>query len=614
MIRSRSAFAFILASALCAPASAQVYEGRLTGANISPVPQITLGALGAQLVTGMPGITGGLRATLAPSLSASVLAAPQVVLKLAPVPILPQTPVITAAPVLTPAAPQAAAPSMKVSAVADAVAPSLQALQAPDLKGEDAASAAERAMSPVLGEAQESLPLSVSEPATGKGPSSLQAQGVLRSPEGIKLRGSPLLRKVGFAPEVSAQHQNLLLETLTRRKAGWARGLAAMGVKLDGPTAPVITVRAARDTAKGAKVEYTFDWMQSETHVGSFKAYVTVKNLNPELRRGAAPEPAKERQIRMRFKKTVLAYVGGLNVESQVTDADIAAYLEAKGLRILSKGWDGYYTVAVTGQDQADSVARDISGAGIVLYATPVAFTVPEANQVRIVFKKSTVRSFGGLNVETSVSETEIGELLRAQGLRVLAIDRDGLYTVGAQDLQAAAMAGQLQNDAGVLYAKPVKFDPPAASMLIIQLREKYVVSVGGINIENAVSEDDVSSLLRRHGLMLVKILNNGAYKAARVSDATPGKDLVSAIAQEPIVKEAMALGGVTDEHIQSAAKGVASYKGRPWSSTEYNMAYGTTYWSLEERGATPEQLKLFEKLCDEAPVRGGGFNPWSGD
>jgi hypothetical protein len=580
MTRSRSAFAFILAATLCAPGSAQVYEGRLAGANISPVPQIALGALGAQLVTGMPGVTGGLRATLAPSLSASawtapavrtsvrpapaelpIPQAPQVSLKLSEVPLLPQTPVVMQSPLAS--APQAAAPSMKVSAVADAVAPALQALQAPDLKGEDAAYAAERAMSPVLGKTQESLPLAVAMPdQTPAAPA--------------KLRGSPLLQKVGFAPEVSAQHQDLLLETLTRRKAGWTRGLAAMGVKLDGPTAPVVTVRAARDMAKGAKVEYTFDWMQGETHVGSFKAYVTVKNLNPELRRGAAPEPAKERQIRMRFKKNA------------ATDADIAAYLEAKGLRLLSKGWDGYYTVSVTGQDQADALARDISGMDIVLYATPVSFSVPEASQVQIVFKKS------------SVSETEIGELLRAKGLRVLSIDRDGLYTVGAQDLQAAVMAGQLQNDAGVLYAKPVKFDPPAASMLIIQLRES--------------SEDDVAGLLKRHGLMVVKILNNGAYKAARVSDATPGQDLVAAVSQEPIVKQALALGGVTDEQIQSAAKGVESYKGRPWSSTEYNMAYGTTYWSLEERGSTPEQLKLFEKLCDEAPVRGGGFNPWSGD
>ena len=162
-------------------------------------------------------------------------------------------------------------------------------------------------------------------------------------------------------------------------------------------------------------------------------------------------------------------------------------------------------------------------------------------------------------------------------------------------------MAGRLQAKAGVLYTKPVKFAPPASSQLIIALRETY-------------SEDDLSALLRRHGLMVVNILNNGAYKVARVSDAVPAKDLVAAISREPIVKQALALGGLTDEHVQSAAKGVASYKGRPWSETEFNMAYSAAYSSLEEQGATPEQLKLFEKLCGEAPVRGGGFNPWSGD
>jgi hypothetical protein len=75
-----------------------------------------------------------------------------------------------------------------------------------------------------------------------------------------------------------------------------------------------------------------------------------------------------------------------------------------------------------------------------------------------------------------------------------------------------------------------------------------------------------------------------------------------------------MTLGGVTDEHIKSAAQSVASHKGQPWSQTEYNMVHGTTYWSLEEQGATPEQLDLFNKLCDEAPILAGGFNPWSGD
>ncbi|MBI2789992.1 MAG: hypothetical protein HYX59_15080, partial [Elusimicrobia bacterium] len=70
----------------------------------------------------------------------------------------------------------------------------------------------------------------------------------------------------------------------------------------------------------------------------------------------------------------------------------------------------------------------------------------------------------------------------------------------------------------------------------------------------------------------------------------------------------------VTDDEIASAAKSVASSKGGIWSQTEYNMAYYNTLESLKSRGATKKQLALFEKLCAEAPVIGGRFNPWSGD
>jgi hypothetical protein len=569
MTGPRSAFALILAVVLCPPGSAQVFEGRLTAADISLVPQSALGVSGSRSAAGLPRMTEGLRATLIPSLFPTPMAAPQVALTPPEVPLLPQTPVAAEGPILTPvapeAAPQTAAPAMKVSAVADAVAPGLNALRSPDVKGEDAASAAEQIMSPVLGKTQGAASLAVSEPA--------QEQAVPSKAAHAGLRGSPLLNRIGFSEGVPAQHQSLFQETLTRRKAGWTRQLAAMGVKLDGPLAPILTVRSSKDIAKGTKVEFTIDWNQGETHVGAFKAVVTLKNVDPDLRRLPAPEPAKERQIRIRFNKSALA-------------PDIDSYLERKGLRLLSKSWDGDYTVATTGRDQADALARDISGTGIVLSATPVSFSVPESDQVQIVFKKD--------------HEDGIGLLLRRMDLRVISIDREGLYTVGAQGLAAVETAGRLQGEAGVLYAKPVRFSPPASSQLIIQW--------------NQTSEDAAADLLKRHGLMMVKVLNNGAYKVARVSDASLTKDMIAAISQEPIVKQALALGGLTEEQIRSGAKGAASYKGRPWSATEYNMAYGTTYWDLEERGATPEQLKLFEKLCDEAPVRGGGFNPWSGD
>lgn len=70
----------------------------------------------------------------------------------------------------------------------------------------------------------------------------------------------------------------------------------------------------------------------------------------------------------------------------------------------------------------------------------------------------------------------------------------------------------------------------------------------------------------------------------------------------------------VTDEQIESAAKSVAANKGGIWSATEYNMAYYNTMEWLKKAGATEAQLKRFQELCDAAPVRGGRFNPWSGD
>jgi hydroxymethylpyrimidine pyrophosphatase-like HAD family hydrolase len=70
----------------------------------------------------------------------------------------------------------------------------------------------------------------------------------------------------------------------------------------------------------------------------------------------------------------------------------------------------------------------------------------------------------------------------------------------------------------------------------------------------------------------------------------------------------------VADSEIEGAAKSVVAYKGGVWSSTEYNMGYYTTLESLKTRGATKAQLERFRKLCDEAPVIGGRFNPWSGD
>jgi hypothetical protein len=77
---------------------------------------------------------------------------------------------------------------------------------------------------------------------------------------------------------------------------------------------------------------------------------------------------------------------------------------------------------------------------------------------------------------------------------------------------------------------------------------------------------------------------------------------------------QSLPASGVSRERVVAAANSAASYKGRPWSQTEYNMQQSMIESSLRRDGAGPAQIRLFYELCAQAPVRGGGFNPWSGD
>ncbi|MBI4061680.1 MAG: hypothetical protein HY403_09645, partial [Elusimicrobia bacterium] len=70
----------------------------------------------------------------------------------------------------------------------------------------------------------------------------------------------------------------------------------------------------------------------------------------------------------------------------------------------------------------------------------------------------------------------------------------------------------------------------------------------------------------------------------------------------------------VTDDDVRASVAAAILQKGRPWSETEYHSAYYQARESLKSRGATQEQLALYDRLCAAAPVKGGGFNPWSGD
>ncbi|MEK7388729.1 MAG: hypothetical protein AAB036_03435 [Elusimicrobiota bacterium] len=70
----------------------------------------------------------------------------------------------------------------------------------------------------------------------------------------------------------------------------------------------------------------------------------------------------------------------------------------------------------------------------------------------------------------------------------------------------------------------------------------------------------------------------------------------------------------LSQDPVIAEVRHVNSYKGTPWSETEYNLEYDLAIERLRARGASAEQLKRFETLCAQAPLRGGRFNSYSGD
>jgi len=160
--------------------------------------------------------------------------------------------------------------------------------------------------------------------------------------------------------------------------------------------------------------------------------------------------------------------------------------------------------------------------------------------------------------------------------------------------------------------------------------REVQVVQAKtGVNVVEERSSLLLQALFILGALGLLALVYGAIFYAAAHAPAASGVEIPEGW-QGPIPDIGMMFGlaGVTaaakgkrapapkmtEDQIRSAAKYVASQKGLPYSQTEYSMAYSETYDSLKAGGATKAQLKLFEKLCAEAPVQGGRFNQWSGD
>jgi len=367
-------------------------------------------------------------------------------------------------------------------------------------------------------------------------------------------RGKPAIQDVSFSEDVASEDQELFLDTLHRRKAGWFRGVSSMGIRLDGPVAPRLEVVSSKRSA--ARVDYEVGWNQGKLHLGAFRVRVQLKDLNPSFYRLPAPEPPAEKQLTLRLRKA--------------SPEGIAAFLENNGLRVLSRYQDAV-KVAVTDDRTAAQAAAELTGTGIVFYATPAKLEIAQKDQVEVVF--------------SAADENAVASVLKRHGLSVIS-SKDGLWRLGGDSPSVA----RLNSESAVLYARPVIEDIPFTRQSIVKFQP--------------APADEFAAYLRRSGLRVLEELGDDTYRVGFLKARAALTGIVSSVE----------IGSLSDEAVRSAAAGTASYKGRPWSSTEYSMNWYYAYRGLKLRGATPEQLELFEKLTAEAPVRGGGFNPWSGD
>jgi hypothetical protein len=337
----------------------------------------------------------------------------------------------------------------------------------------------------------------------------------------------------------------------------------------------------SRDTA----VAFNVVWEQGERNLGAFRTVISKEKLEVSLSKRAAPKADPRKVLTLQFLK-------------DTPQSTIDAFLEKHELRLLRKDWTGFYEVAVTGKTKAGQFARSVSGLGSVFYASTKNAEAKESKQLRITVRGDT-------------AQQDIAKLLRKHNLRVLERDRDGInFRVAvAGNTSAQKMAARLTSRGIVYFAHPVQSNIAEDREVIIQ----FTKGTFGGNATKAATEAEIARALRRGKLQVIEDLGDGTFKVAAVRN-TPGVKLAKSLIKFKHIVSAVPIGAATDEDVKSAARSAASYKGRPWSSTEYNMHYHYIHVALVLKGATKAQLAEFARLASEAPIKGGSFNPWSGD
>jgi len=134
-----------------------------------------------------------------------------------------------------------------------------------------------------------------------------------------------------------------------------------------------------------------------------------------------------------------------------------ADLLRRRGLRIVDvqEGVDDVFTVVPARGKSAEQAAADLTREDGVLLAVPAEMQVPAGKQLSVKFKPRESARVGGVLQDFVVNDDAIVKVLRAHGLRLIAVEPDGYRVAVTGNKSAAEAAEELARDGAVLSADP---------------------------------------------------------------------------------------------------------------------------------------------------------------
>ncbi|MFA5140126.1 MAG: hypothetical protein WC728_12915 [Elusimicrobiota bacterium] len=168
-----------------------------------------------------------------------------------------------------------------------------------------------------------------------------------------------------------------------------------------------------------------------------------------------------------------------------------------------------------------------------------------QGKQLLIRFKRTTVISVGGLNIEAVVTDEEILQELKKVGMEALSVAPGRIYRVLFDDKKgnAAGWAAQMEGHPYVLYATPFDTAVPVWNELTLTFRKSVIVRGGDINFESSVMEDDMASILRKHALTVLESLSDRSFRVAVPLNGDAEKTMAALSHEAMVAQVAMRRG-----------------------------------------------------------------------